>query len=112
MVVIALNTNDNGRVKDTDKEAYKNKARSLLADVKRIHGEDVKIVWYYGMMGTGKCDTWMQEVIKELGGSAAGYYAFAGVMNTAGANSHPSAEGHVKNAERLEKYIDAYKILD
>lgn len=111
MVVIALNTNDNGRVTDADKNTYKNKVRSLLADVKRIHGDDVKIVWYYGMMGSGKCDNWMKEVLEELGGKNAGYYSFQAKPDTSGASSHPSAAGHIENAERLDKYIDTYKVL-
>ena len=112
LVVIALNTNDNGRISDSEKAIYKANALALIASVKKIHGDDVKIVWYTGMMGTGKCDTWIKEIFTELGGKSAGYYCLGGTKDTAGASSHPSAAGHINNADILGKYIDGYKILE
>lgn len=108
LVVINLNTNDKGSMTADQEEVYKATAKALLQQIRQIHGEDVKIVWVYGMMrgyNTGYCDIWADEVLAELGGEAAGYYSKELPLNTQGAASHPSTKGHQTAARVLAGFL-------
>jgi hypothetical protein len=58
------------------------------------------------MFSKGSADTMIDYSIRNrLGGESAGYYYLEAIPNSAGASSHPSVEGHTKNAEVLTNYI-------
>ncbi len=108
LVVINLNTNDKGSMTAAQEENYKAAAKTLLQQIREIHGENVKIVWVYGMMrgyNTGYCDIWADEVLAELGGEAAGYYSKELPLNTQGVASHPSTKGHQTAARALAGFL-------
>ena len=111
VVVIALNTNDNGR--SPSAADYNAKATALINSIKAIHGEDVKIVWATALMySQGSCDTLAKFLLKNLGGEDSGYYMMAGTPDSSGAFTHPSAAGHAVNGEKLAKFIKDKGILD
>lgn len=107
IVVIGLNTNDNGRITNSDRNAYWEKSDALISQIRAIHGEDVKIVWVSALMfQAGAADSMISYSFRNrLGGESEGYYYFEATPNSAGAFSHPSVEGHAKNAEILVKYL-------
>ena len=105
IVVIALNTNDNGR--NPSFADYKAKFESLIEQVKAIHGEDVIIVWVSTLMyGSGSCDIYTQQLFSFYGGEESGFYHLYATPNSAGAFTHPSVEGHAVNAQILADYIN------
>ena len=111
VVVIALNTNDNGR--GPSLKEYTEKANALINSIKAVHGEDVKIIWMVALMGEqGMCDTYAKYVLKELGGEKSGYYMMVGTPDNSGAFTHPSVAGHAVNAEKLVKFIKDNNIFD
>ena len=111
VVVIALNTNDNGRGPSI--KEYIEKATALINSIKAVHGEDVKIIWAVALMyAEGTCDAYAKYLLKDLGGEDAGYYVMVGTPDSSGAFTHPSVAGHAVNAERLVKFIKDNKILD
>ena len=113
LVIVALNTNDNGRVQNSDRNAYWEKSVALLSQIRAIHGEDVKILWVSALMfNTGTADSFISYSFRNrLGGEDAGYYYTTATPNSAGAFSHPSAEGHAANAEIIANYIREKNLL-
>ena len=107
IVVVAMNTNDNGRMTTADRDAYFEKSDALLQQIRAIHGDDVKIVWVVSLMSSkGTADSMISYSIRNrLGGENAGYYYLEATPNSAGAFTHPSVEGHAVNAEILAKFI-------
>ena len=108
VVVINLNTNDKGGMTADQQDTYKAAAKLLISQIRELHGEDVKIVWLYGMMvgyNTGYCDIWADEVLAELGGEAAGLYSKKMPLNTQGAANHPSSKGHQTAARVLAEFL-------
>ncbi len=111
VVVIALNTNDNGR--NPLKNEYDAKATALINSVKAVHGEDVKIIWVSALMyDRGMCDLYAEYIMHGLGGAQTGHYFMLGTPDSSGAFTHPSVAGHAVNAEKLVKFIKDNKILD
>ncbi len=113
-VVINLNTNDKGSMTAAMESDYKAAARQLIQTIREIHGEDVKIIWVYGMMRgytEGYCDIWADEVLAELGGEAAGYYSRTLPLNTQGVANHPNTKGHQKAAGVLADFFKTKEIL-
>lgn len=111
LVVIALNTNDNGR--NPTKAQYDAKATELINSVKAVHGDDVKIIWASALMyERGMCDIYAEYIMHGLGGAQAGYYFMLGTPDSSGAFTHPSVAGHAVNAEKLVKFIKDNKILE
>ncbi len=109
LVMIGLNTNDGSKPTET---AYKEKARELINLVREIHGEDVKIVWVFGMMWETQCDNWAKDILNEFGGTAAGYYTKTVSPNTSGFSHHPSPTGQVNAATSVYNFLKMRKIID
>ncbi len=108
-VVVGLNTNDLYRVNASMKDQYCEKANALLDSIKRIYGDDIKIIWMSGLMDNpGLPDTWISEILNSRGGAKTGYAYTTGIKNMSGINNHPTAEGQKANAEKFVKY---FKIL-
>ncbi len=111
-VMVALNTNDNGRVDASMEEAYLGKVKALVETIKETHGDDVIIIWVHSLMfSTGQCDTWAQEYFASLGGPRAGYWNISASPNSSGINSHPTAEANASNVDSIIKRIETLKKL-
>ncbi len=112
LVVVNLNTNDNGRAALTE-EAYKKTLKTFLSEIREIHGADVKIVWVVGMMisPTAPVNQWLGEVFDELGGTDAGLYRIVVDTNTTGEGSHPNQESHMKVSNALSQFIRENELL-
>ncbi len=109
LVVIGLNTNDGNNPSQTN---YTAAAMKLIESVKRVHGEDVKILWVSTMMyAPNNCDYWIKSLLTTLGGEAAGYYFTTGIPNNLGGNTHPNADGQATNAEMVKEFIDRKNLL-
>ena len=112
LVIIALNTNDNGRTSQFTQSDYEAKVKELVAAVKKVHGDDVTIAWVSQLMfASGTCDTWVREVFRDLGGEAAGYYCLSGTPDSKGQNSHPTSAGQAKNASIIDTILNIKKLL-
>ena len=105
IVVVNLNTNDNSN--GATEAKYKEDAKTLIASIRAMHGEDVKIVWVVGHMidATATVNGWLANVYKELGGEAAGLYTVTVTKNTSGGAYHPNQSSHDAVAEALKDFI-------
>ena len=109
LVVIGLNTNDGNKPSQSD---YIASAKKLIESVKKVHGEDVNILWVSTMMyAPNNCDYWIMQLFKTLGGEEAGYYFTTGKPNNLGGNTHPNAEGHITNANMVKEFIERKNLL-
>lgn len=112
LVVVNLNTNDNGH--GATKSAYKADLKALISDIRAIHGKDVNIVWIIGQMT--KSDTpvngWLKEVFEELGGESSGLYIMQTTRNNAGGDGHPKYESHIVTSGHLVEMIKNKNFLD
>ena len=98
-VVINLGTNDyNG---NAGAEKFANSVRSFIADVRSRYGNDVPIVWAYGMMNDGYKDS-IISVVNELGGEN---YYLGFTQNNDGPGSHPSAAALQQYGVELADYL-------
>ena len=116
LVVVNLNTNDhNFGWTNSPEEPYKEALRTLISEIREIHGENVPIVWIVGMMispdsGVNRC---LGEVFAELGGEAAGLYTITVETNTAGGDGgHPDASSHAAVSQALSAFIRTKNLLD
>lgn len=111
LVVVNLNTNDNGH-KATEAD-YKAKLKAFLADIRSIHGEDIEIVWILGQMTDvdTSVNGWLREVFEEYGGEAEGLYIVETTRNNAGGSNHPNYYSHKKTAEHLVSFIEEKNLL-
>ena len=105
LVVVNLNTND-ANAGATEAE-YKEDLRALIAAIRALHGNDVKIVWVVGQMisSTNAVNGWMNDVFTELGGEDAGLYTVVTYKNNDLAHGHPSQQSHNDAAKALEAFI-------
>ena len=109
LVIIGLNTNDGNNPTQLN---YTAAAKKLIEAVKKVHGNDVKILWVSTMMyGPNNCDYWIMSLLKSLGGEEAGYYFTTGKPNNLGGNTHPNADGHITNANMVKEFIDRKNLL-
>lgn len=109
LVIIGLNTNDGNKPTQTE---YTAAAMKLIDSVKKVHGEDIKILWVSTMMyAPNNCDYWIMNLLKSLGGEDAGYYFTTGKPNNLGGNTHPNADGHITNASMVEEFIKRKNLL-
>ena len=111
LVVVNLNTNDNGH-KATEAD-YKAKLKAFLADIRSIHGEDIEIVWMLGQMTNvdTSVNGWLREVFEEYGGEAAGLYIVETTRNNDGGSNHPNYYSHKKTAGHLVSFIEEKNLL-
>jgi len=114
VVVIALGTNDHNYYKSkgvTEDQLYQ-VAFDLIKLVRETR-PDSKIVWYYGIMGTGYEDEaglfvkdYIKRAIDDNGGDKAGIYlCMAKAPNFDGGGWHPSQAGHEAGAQELAQFI-------
>ena len=116
LVIVNLNTNDNNFGWTNSPETpYKEALKTLISEIREIHGANVPIVWIVGMMisptsGVNQC---LNEVFAELGGEGAGLYTVTVETNTAGGdNGHPDASSHAAVSQALSAVIRAKGLLD
>ena len=100
VVVIAIGTNDAEETPDTN---FYNLLKDFTAKVRKQAGDKAKIVFIHNMMKTRHGPT-MEQLSKDLGGAAAGYYVFEmpqgnhGAASTAGVVAHPGIEDNQKSS--------------
>ena len=106
VVVIALGTNDHAM--DTSKvDEY---VKKMLTMVREKH-PNAKILWFYGMMGTG-LKTYIKtsvESFNETDGNVC--YVQATRNDCSGFNGHPVPEAHEIGASELINFIESNEIL-
>jgi hypothetical protein len=111
LVVIHLNAND---VKAIPAQEYffKDAVKELIRDVRKYHGDDVNIIWVYGVMiDVELCDKWTKEVFASMGGEEKHLYQLSVTPNRDGGNEHPSGEAHIAVSEILTKFIQEKNLL-
>ena len=115
VVVIALGTNDHNYYKqhDISEEQLYQVAYDLIKLVRETRPES-KIVWYYGIMGTGYEDEaglfvkdYIKRAIDDNGGEKAEIYlCMSSFMNFDGGGWHPNQAGHEAGAKELTQFIE------
>ena len=100
VVVVNLGTND--EVRGADKAAYRQDVAELIASIRAKYGDDIKIVWAYGMMNSN----YISEVNSVISGMD-NIYTIELPNNREGANGHPNAATHILAAERLSDFINS-----
>ena len=101
-VVINLGTNDQSL--GSTEEAFKAGVRELVESIRTSYGEDVPVVWVYGMMADG-CYQWTESVLNDMGGSTAKLYMFELVRNKEGGNGHPSEVAQKIASQQLTGFL-------
>lgn len=102
LVVINCGTNDQGLGGDT--VAFVSGARAMIELVRQKYGRNVPIVWAVNMMYDGY-QSYVSNVIAELGGESAGLYVCTLNKNNDGGDGHPSAAAHQTAANGLIAFI-------
>ena len=104
LVVINLGTNDENN--GVSLPNYKQAVYDLIMQVRMTYGENVRIVWVYGMMKSG--DSFPSQVraaIDMIGGNDTGVYMCQLEKNTQGGNGHPNLQAQASAAQQLAKFI-------
>ena len=111
LIVVNLNTNDHNL--GATEAAYKANLKSLISDIRSIHGEDVSIVWITGQMVDydSAVNGWLADVFEELGGEANGLYILKTTKNNQGGNGHPNYASHKTTAKHLVTFINSKNLL-
>ena len=99
IVVVNLGTND--EVRGADRSDYRRDVAELIASIRAKYGDDIKIVWAYGMMNSN----YISEVSSVISGMD-NIYTVELPNNREGANGHPNAATHALAAERLSDFIN------
>lgn len=115
VVVISLGTNDHNYYKQHDitEEQLYQVAYDLIKLVRESR-PDSKIVWYYGLMGTGYDDAagkrvkdYLAQAIEDNGGKKANIYLCLSTFTCYdGGGWHPDQAGHEKAAAELTAFIE------
>ena len=108
LVVINLGTNDQS--KGVSAESFRTEARALINLVRSTYGENVKIVWAYGMMADG-FSAQIKSLIAEMGGAENGLYTVELVRDNSGGASHPIAKMHNTASKQLVRFINNNHLL-
>jgi len=107
IIVVNLGTNDYS--KGMVNNAFKDKTVEFIADLRAKNGQDVPIVFVYGMMNnTGYAYT--MKAVREAGGEANKLYTLELPKGTTGGGNHPSIEEQMKAADKLTEFLQT-KIL-
>ena len=118
LVIVNLNTNDyntgKSKTASTEEAGYKTALRTLISEIREIHGQNVKIVWVVGMMieQTARNNQWLKDVFNELGGESAGLYRILVATNTSGQDGHPELASHTAVSKALSAFIREKGLLD
>ena len=110
LVVINLGTND--EFKSVSLEDWQTGVNALIRQVRTTYGENVPIVWCYGMM-SNRTDypVYTQNALNAFGGESGGVYLCKLAYNTQGGGDHPNLEGHETASKQLVKFIQDKGIL-
>ena len=114
LVVVNLNTNDHNFGSNSYEAQYKEALKTLISEIREIHGANVPIIWIVGMMISPDrpVNQWLNAVFAELGGESAGLYTITVATNTSGLKNHPEASAHAAVSQALSDFIRAKGILD
>lgn len=114
LVVVNLNTNDNNFGSESDEAQYKEALKTLISEIREIHGANVPIIWIVGMMISPDrpVNQWLNAVFAELGGESAGLYTITVATNTSGLKKHPDASAHAAVSQTLSDFIRTKNLLD
>lgn len=106
IVVINLGTNDIGLPTTCDEAALRTAISNLIDAVISKNGEDVCIVWAYGMMATNGSDVIKSAVeAKAADGKNIWFCDLLSAKNNGGHGEHPLLAGHTAAAGILSKFI-------
>lgn len=107
IVVINLGTNDIGLPTTCDESALKTTINSLIDAVIAKNGDDVCIVWAYGMMKTKGLEVIKSTIEdKAEAGKNIWFCDLSSAKNNEGHGDHPSLAGHTAAARILSKFIN------
>ena len=118
LVIVNLNTNDyntgKSKTASTEEAGYKTALKTLISEIREIHGQNVKIVWVVGMMidQDARNNKWLKDVFDELGGESAGLYRILVATNTSGQDGHPELASHTAVSKALSALIRNKGLLD
>ncbi len=98
VVVINIGTNDQAKKADT--ATFKNDVKALIADVRALYGDEVKIVWAYGMM----MDGYISYVLEATAGME-NFYTVELPSDRSAGGGHPNLATHKAASEALAKFI-------
>lgn len=108
LVVINLGAND--ETKGVSAANFRSEARALINLIRSTYGEDVKIVWAYGMTRDG-FSAQIKSLIEEMGGAENGLYTVELVRDNSGGASHPIAKMHNTASKQLVRFINNNHLL-
>ncbi len=114
LVIIGLGTNEYELIKKnkTSVEQVKKEAERLIKFIRESYGEDVPIIWTYGMLNTGaNIISCVKGVLDSLGGADAGLYYVPISGDSKGYSAHPSGAAHTNVANTIITYINRKGIL-
>ncbi|MBQ3865906.1 MAG: hypothetical protein II776_03310 [Clostridia bacterium] len=105
-VIISLRSNDS---KDAAGDFVRG-GKALIRQIRSIYGQNVKIVWTYGMFSRLHMYTELTMIQEQMGGEANGVYLLqlSYGQNGSGSgtdNRHPSAADHQRNADIMVPYL-------
>lgn len=106
LVIINLGTNDTEDLSDY----FITDGQELIQTIRSIYGQDVKIVWVYGMFFEDHLVDEIRQMADDAGGEENEVYTFQMIYGRNGSgskddNRHPSAADQQKNAEHLLLYL-------
>ncbi len=107
IVVINLGTND----AMGSNEALTYKLPGFIDLVRETYGEDVPVIWVYGMMNDARWEATNNVLQTKYGGEAGGFYGLQMPLMRDGGNSHPSLASHKNAADILVKFIQEKNLL-
>lgn len=110
LIIVNLGTNDVS--KSGTEDEVKNGARALINMIREKNGENVPIIFTYGMMNDGNAANYIKIVIDEMGGEASGIYRLQLNKNGNGGSGHPDVEGHATAADIVANYITEKGLLN
>ena len=110
VIVLGLGTNDCWTWKGTGgvtltEEQKLDGFKTMLKHL-RDRNEDAKIIWIHSMMTTA-ADSYIQQAVSDMGGSAKGYYTLALPTNTKGGHGHPDLPSQTAYAALVSEKITA-----
>lgn len=110
VIVLGLGTNDcwtwNGTGGVTLTEAQKLDGFKTMLTHLRDRNPDAKIIWIHSMMTTA-ADSYIQQAVSDMGGSAKGYYTLALPTNIKGGHGHPDLPSQTTYANLVSEKITA-----
>ena len=107
IVVVNLGTND----AMGSNEALASKLPGFIELIRETYGEEVPIIWVYGMMNDARWEATNKVLQNQFGGEAGGCYGLKMPLTRDGGNNHPSLTAHANAADILVKFIQEKNLL-